>query len=137
MVYLLVLVEIDNILERGQVVPENIPVCLPFNHLKSRIFKGSDDRVVDKSGLLDLEGEEQLLYLVLLVELHSLALPLFLHVLWIVEEDNRRSFLEDALEEVDVIGLRFEYAVRKLSPVLLDPSVAERVRFYELLHFFH
>ena len=75
-------------------------------------------------GVVDAEGHEQVLNLLLGVHSGPIRFPRFLSVLRVGEESGRWSLVENRLQEVDLLIVRLEHTVGEATLLLLQENLA-------------
>lgn len=124
MIDLLVLIHVPKVLIFDIATPKYIPVTVPLNHLEARIFEGINHRIIDVGGVIDAEGHEKVLNLLLGVHSGPIRFPRFLSVLRVGEESGRWSLVENRLQEVDLLIVRLEHTVGEATLLLLQEHLA-------------
>lgn len=137
MIDLLVLIHVPKVFIFDIATPKYIPVAIPLNHLEARILEGINHGIIDVCGVIDAEGHEQVLDLLLWVHPSPIRFSRFLGVLRVGEESSRWSLIEDGLQEVDLLIVRLEHTVGKATLFLLKEHLAKRVVDKEVLNLLH
>jgi hypothetical protein len=124
---LLVLIHVPKVFIFDIATPKDIPVTVPLDHLEARILEGIYYGIIYVRGVVDAEGHEKVLYLLLGVHPCPIRVSRFLGVLRVGEEGSRWSLVEDRLQEVYLLVVRLEHTVGEATLLLLQEHLAQWV----------